>query len=136
MIGAVIITHGTLWDGIMDAASAIVGKIDNLDTVAVVGGDSTDDIRDRLSEAINSTNSGDGVIVFTDMFGGTPSNVALSFLGEAEVEVEMLAGVNLPIVLKFLGRREEVKIPELIRFLMEYGKESIVPAGDMLKEEK
>jgi PTS system mannose-specific IIA component len=132
MISAIIVTHSTLASGLIDAAEIIVGKIENISSVSINKGDSTDEIRERLHSAIEETDHGNGVIIFTDMFGGTPTNIALSFLSEGSVEV--LTGVNLPILLKFLSNRDESSIIELVRDLRECGRESIVPASEMLKQ--
>ncbi|MEE9542380.1 MAG: PTS sugar transporter subunit IIA [Thermodesulfobacteriota bacterium] len=132
MIGAIVVTHNKLADGLIDAAEAIVGKIENVTSVSINKGDSTDEIRERIHDAIKGTDQGEGIIIFTDMFGGTPTNIALSFLSEGTVEV--LTGVNLPILLKFLSNKEENSIAELVRDLRECGRDSIVPASEMLKQ--
>ena len=132
MIGAIVVTHDKLASGLIDAAEAIVGKIENVSSVSINKGDSTDEIRERLHSAIEETRQGNGVIIFTDMFGGTPTNIALSFLSEGSVEV--LTGVNLPILLKFLSNRDESSIADLVRELRECGRDSIVPASEMLKQ--
>lgn len=132
MISAIIVTHSTLASGLIDAAEIIVGKIENVSSVSINKGDSTDEIRERIHSAIEETDHGSGVIIFTDMFGGTPTNIALSFLSEGSVEV--LTGVNLPILLKFLSNRDERSIVDLVRDLRECGRESIVPASEMLKQ--
>jgi len=132
MISAIVVTHGTLASGFIDAAGIIVGTIENVLSVSINKGDSTDEIRERIHGAIKETDQGSGVIIFTDMFGGTPTNIALSFLSEGSVEV--LTGVNLPMLLKFLSNREESSIIDLVRDLRECGRESIVPASEMLKQ--
>jgi PTS system mannose-specific IIA component len=85
-----------------------------------------------LQEALAQVSDGEGVVVFTDMFGGTPSNIALSLLDEGVLEV--ITGVNLPLILKFLGSREGRTIDELAPLLIEYGRKSIVLASEMLKQ--
>ena len=134
MIGAIVVTHSTLASGLIDAAETIVGKIDCILSVSINRGDSTDEIGERIHNAIEELGLERGVIIFTDMFGGTPTNIALSFLNEGAVEV--LTGVNLPILLKFLSNREESSINELVRELRECGRDSIVPASEMLKQAK
>ena len=131
MIGAIVVTHGELAGALVGAAEFIVGNIDDIVSVSIDKGDSTDEIRERLGHGIKEVNSGAGVIIFTDMFGGTPTNIALSFLDEGIVEV--LTGVNLPILLKFINSREEDSISTVLRDLRECGRESIVPASEMLK---
>ena len=132
MIGAIVVTHSKLAEGLIEAAEVIVGKIENVSSVSINKGDSTDEIRERLRVAIEEMHRDGGVIIFTDMFGGTPTNIALSFLSEGAVEV--LTGVNLPILLKFLGSRDDISIADLVRDLRECGRESIVPASEMLKQ--
>ncbi len=134
MVGAVIITHGTLGQSLIDAASGISGEIKNIKAVSVRSADATEGLRDALKAAVSGVNAGNGVIIFTDMFGGTPTNIALSFLAEKGVEV--ITGVNLPVILKFLSHREEKVLKDLAAQLRKYGQESIVLATEMLKEKK
>ncbi|MBI5886397.1 MAG: PTS sugar transporter [Deltaproteobacteria bacterium] len=132
MIGAVIITHGGLGVALVEAAEIITGKAERIQMVTVTGSDAPDGLRERIAAAVNQVNDGKGVVVFTDMFGGTPTNIALSFLDAGKVDI--LTGVNLPILIKFLGHRAEKTLTELTLLLKEYGRTSIVLAGDMLKE--
>ncbi len=134
MVGAVIITHGSLGQSLIDAATGIAGGIENVKAVPVMSADATDGLRDALKAAVSGVNTGNGVIIFTDMFGGTPTNIALSLLDEKSVEV--LTGVNLPIVLKFLSHRNDKPLKDLAAQLKSYGQESIVRATEMLKEKK
>lgn len=134
MIGAVIVTHGGLAQGLIDVAESIAGPMEALKAVSVSRSDNTESIRGMLSGAVKEVNRGDGVVIFTDMFGGTPTNIALSLLEGGRVEV--ITGVNLPMVLKFAGHRTDKKLHELVLYLKEYGQNSIVLAGDMLKEKK
>ncbi|MBI2413233.1 MAG: PTS sugar transporter [Deltaproteobacteria bacterium] len=134
MIGAVIITHGALAGSLKEAAETIAGKIDGIKTVSVTRSDTTESVRALLAASIKAVNSGNGAIVFTDMFGGTPTNIALSFMEDGKVEV--ITGVNLPMILKFVGHRTEKGLSGLAVMLKEYGQSSIVLAGDILKERK
>lgn len=134
MIGAVIVTHGHFADCLLEVAESIAGKIDYIKAVPVMSSDTTEHIREILSKAIRQIDTGDGVLIFTDMFGGTPTNIALSLMEEGRVDI--ITGVNLPIVLKFVGHRKDKTLPELAVFLKDYGHSSIVLAGDMLKEKK
>ena len=108
--------------------------MDNVHVVSVITQDATEGIRARIAVAVKEANSGVGVIIFTDMFGGTPTNIALSLLEAGRVEV--ITGVNLPVLLKFVGHRADKPLDELARLLREYGRSSIVLATDMLKREK
>ena len=132
MIGAVIITHGTLGKAIVEAAEIIIGKADLIQTITVTGSDVPDGLRARIGDAVKQVNAGGGVLIFTDMFGGTPTNIALAFLDPGKVDI--LTGVNLPMLIKFLGHRAEKTLSEITVMLKEYGRTSIVLAGDMLKD--
>jgi len=101
MIGAVIITHGRLAEALLVGAVSIVGTAERVMALSIKGGETSDDIKKMLQEAMIEVSCGEGVIVFTDMFGGTPSNIALSLLDEGVIEV--ITGVNLPLIMKFLG---------------------------------
>lgn len=132
MIGAVIITHGTLGVALVDAAEIIVGKADRIQMITVTGADVPDGLRAKIADAVKQVNDGSGVLIFTDMFGGTPTNIALAFLEPEKVDI--LTGVNLPMLIKFIGHRAEKKLSSLTLLLKEYGRASIVLAGDMLKD--
>ncbi|MBE9529156.1 MAG: PTS sugar transporter subunit IIA [Proteobacteria bacterium] len=132
MTGAVIITHGNLADALCKTAESITGHAEGVKVVPVDKSDNTDEIRAVLATAVDDVDSGEGVIIFTDMFGGTPSNIALSLLNDGSVEV--ITGVNLPLLIKFFCNRSDSSLGELADMLKEYGRESIVLAGDILKE--
>ncbi|MEK6790113.1 MAG: PTS sugar transporter subunit IIA [Deltaproteobacteria bacterium] len=134
MVGGIIVTHGSLAASLKEAAESIAGPMDNVHVVSVITQDATEGIRARIAVAVKEANSGVGVIIFTDMFGGTPTNIALSLLEAGRVEV--ITGVNLPVLLKFVGHRADKPLDELARLLREYGRSSIVLATDMLKEKK
>lgn len=134
MVGAVVITHGRLAEALVEAAEAITGKMEHVRTVSVASTDSTDGIRGVVSASIREVDSGKGVVVFTDMFGGTPTNIALSLMSSGKVEV--VTGVNLPMLIKFVGHRSDKPIHELAAVLKDYGQKSIVLAGEMLKDRK
>lgn len=134
MVGAVIITHGKVAEALIAAAEGITGKIEKVLPVSVANTDSTDGIRGVVSAAIKESDSGKGVVIFTDMFGGTPTNIALSLMGAGKVEV--ITGVNLPMLIKFVGHRGDKPLHELAVTLRDYGQKSIVLAGEMLKDKK
>jgi PTS system mannose-specific IIA component len=134
MVGGIIIAHGTLAESLVKAAESIIGKAENVRTVSVMDGETTEQIRGNLEEAVKDVKKNDGVIIFTDMFGGSPTNIALSILEEGVVEI--LTGVNLPVLLKFLSYRSEMNFAELILQLKEHGQKSIVLTSDVLKGKK
>ncbi len=134
MIGSVIVTHGRLAEALLDAAEAITGKVEGVRILALSRTDTTDGIREVIRSAVSEVDTGEGVLVFTDMFGGTPTNIALSAFEEDRVEV--ITGVNLPMVLKYVSHRSDKGLEELSELLKDYGRKSIVLAGDMLKDKK
>ncbi len=134
MVGAVVITHGRLAVSLVKAAESITGHIERLKTVAVQDSDTTDEISGVLASAVKKVEDGEGVIIFTDMLGGTPSNVALPLLEEDKVDI--ITGVNLPVLFKFVSQRSDKPLGELALLLKEYARGSIVLASDMLKEKK
>ena len=130
MIGMVVVAHAGLARELLVAGEMIVGGIQAAEAVGVTPDARMEDIRDAIAAAIARV-AEDGVIVMTDMFGGTPSNISLSFLEENRVEV--LTGVNLPMIIKFATEREKFGVAELAARLKGCGRESISVAGDYLK---
>jgi PTS system mannose-specific IIA component len=130
MIGLVVVAHAGLARELLQAGEMIVGTIPEAESVGISPNDQVEEIRDSIARAIAKVDR-DGVIVMTDMFGGTPSNMSLSFLKENRVEV--LTGVNLPMIIKFAVEREKCGVGELAARLKGCGRESISVAGDYLK---
>jgi PTS system mannose-specific IIA component len=131
MIGLLLVAHAGLARELLTAAEMIVGKIDKAEAIGIAPDDQVENIRDAIAEAINTVGP-DEVIIMTDMFGGTPSNIGLSFLDENRVEV--LTGVNLPMVIKFFSERTSYGVVALAERLKKCGCESISVAGDYLKK--
>lgn len=131
MIGLVVVAHGKLAAELINAAEMIVGPIDAAVAVEIRPDDSVDIIRTSLATAIKSVSAG-GIIIMTDMFGGTPSNMSLSFLEENRVEV--LTGVNLPMLIKFASDRSRYQVAELAAQLRDCGRDGVAVAGDYLKK--
>lgn len=130
MIGLVLVTHAGLARELLAAAEMIVGPLEMAEAVGIQPGDNVDAIRLSIVSAIDTVKA-DGVLMMTDMFGGTPSNMSLSFLEENRVEV--LTGVNLPMLIKFFSDRSRCGLAELAAQLKACGRESISVAGDYLK---
>ena len=130
MIGLVVVAHAGLAQELLTAAEMIVGSIEAAAAVGISAGDQVEEIRTAIDAAIARVD-GEGVIIMTDMFGGTPSNMSLSFLQEGRIEV--LTGVNLPMIIKFASERDRYGVCELATRLKESGRESISVAGDYLK---
>lgn len=131
MTGLVVVAHAGLAKALINAAEMIVGAIDGVAAVEIKADDSVDSIRLALSSAIESFESGN-IIIMTDMFGGTPSNMSLSFLKESQIEV--LTGVNLPMLIKFASDRDKFGVAELAAKIRDTGREGVTVAGDYLKK--
>ena len=130
MVGVVIITHQSVGEQLIDAAEIIVGSLPQFETVSVTPQDEPADVGRRLQQAIKSADVGGGVLVLTDLFGGTPSNLSLSFLKSGSVEV--LTGVNLPMVLTLATSREGRSLVEVADKAMQSGRDNIRRASTLL----
>lgn len=130
MIGLVLVAHAGLAAALKASAEMIVGPIENCAVVEVAPGERADDIMARVVAAVGASQS-DGTIIITDLFGGTPSNMAMSFLKEGFVEV--VTGANLPMLIEFCSRRARMTVAELAAELQRCGREGIVVAGELLK---
>ncbi len=133
MIGLLIVTHCDLGRELLKAAEFIVGRIDVVDTISITQSLESDQIRKSIGEKISTLNKGKGVLILTDMFGGTPSNLSLSFLKEEKVEV--LTGVNLPMIIAFVQHRSNLNLKELAEKAQKAGKVGISVAGKLLESE-
>jgi PTS system mannose-specific IIA component len=130
MIGALVVSHGHLAQELLAAAEMIVGEISHMQAVSIGWHDDVNEARSEIERRISDVDSGAGVLLLTDMFGGTPSNISLAFLSEA---VEVVSGVNLSMVIKFANHREEKPLLELARLVQDAAQKSIVIASQMLK---
>lgn len=128
MIGVVLAAHKKLGTELLNAAVGIVGALERFESVEFDYGESPEDAVDRLYEAVKRVDAGEGVLILTDMFGGTPTNRSLALLKRSNVEV--IAGVNLPMVLKAHSMRQQMALRSLTEFLRDYGARNIVVASD------
>lgn len=134
MIGGVIVTHGQLANELVLAAEMIVGEINHVVPVSIGWHDDVDVAREEIERAIQRVDAGGGVLLLTDMFGGTPTNIAASFLGRAPVEV--VTGVNLPMVIKLATQEKDETLSDLARRVRDQGQEQIHLASEILKPKK
>ncbi|MBM2828006.1 MAG: phosphotransferase system, fructose subfamily component [Actinobacteria bacterium] len=132
MIGIVVVSHGHLATELLRTAEIIVGKVENVIAVDIDPKMGMDEIHKTVEGAIRTVELGKGVMLLIDMFGGTPSNIGLSFLGTHQIEV--VTGVNLPMIVKLQTARATMSLPDLARYLQEYGQRNITIPGDMLKK--
>jgi PTS system mannose-specific IIA component len=135
MIGIVIVTHGRLGEALIEAAEFIIGRRSKaLVSVSIDINQSAEKLRNNIQEGIKKVDKKDGVLILTDMFGGTPSNLSYSFLEEGHIEV--LSGVNLPILVQAINSREKLELTKLVTSLEKFGKKSISLASGILKGNK
>ena len=133
MIGLVIVTHGGLALEFRSALEHVVGPQTQLETVSIGPDDDMSVRRGQILDAVHRTNNGEGVIILTDMFGGTPSNLAISVMDEAPVEV--IAGINLPILVKLASVRGELDLADAVADAREAGRKYIKVASQELSGE-
>lgn len=130
MTGLVVITHSRLGRELVNAAEFILGKIEQVETVSVETNLDADVLRKQLTSAMSKVDKGGGVLILTDMFGGTPNNISLAFLVEGKVEV--VTGVNLPMLIKAATSRQGKNLAELARVVCDAGRGAISVAGEIL----
>ncbi|HVY86317.1 MAG TPA: PTS sugar transporter subunit IIA [Caulobacterales bacterium] len=123
MIGVVVVSHGRLANEFVAAAEHVLGPQRQMRAVAIGPHDDMEEKRHDILEAVHAVDSGAGVIILTDMFGGTPSNLAISVIHEGEIEV--IAGVNLPMLIKLGEVRERMKLADAARAAQDAGKHYI-----------
>src|SRR5262245_51924512 len=133
MIGVVVVTHGQLATELLNAAEMIVGDLPRFAAVSIGWHEDTGNARDEIAEAVKRVRQDSGVLILTDMFGGTPSNLAMSFLGDG---VEVITGVNLPMLIKLAGLAEQADLLSAAREMREQGRAAIWVASDLLRGEK
>ena len=135
MIGIVIVTHGQLGEALIEAAEFILSnRPDGIESVSIDLSQNVDKLREKIATSIKKVKQKDGVIILTDMFGGTPSNLSYSFLEEGQIEV--ISGVNLPILIQAANMREKMELAKLATNLEAFGKKSISLASGILKGNK
>ncbi len=131
-VGVVIVTHYGLGDEFLHALRLILPEAPTFQSVAMDPNQPVEEMRKAIASALSDQEKGEGVLILTDMFGGTPSNMSLSFLDERHVEV--VTGLNLPMLVKLATFREEVSLEELARLIKEYGQRNISVASELIAD--
>ncbi|MEN8181361.1 MAG: PTS sugar transporter subunit IIA [Myxococcota bacterium] len=131
-VGVVVITHYRLGHEFLQALRLIVPGARGFEAVSVEPAQGVEKMRQAIAEALSKVDQGEGVLVLTDMFGGTPSNIALSFLEERRVEV--VTGMNLPMLIKLATLEEDRPLEELAGFIKSYGQRNISVASEILPD--
>jgi len=134
VIGVVVVTHGQLATELVNAAEMIVGDLPRFTAVSIGWHDEVNDAREDIAQAIERVRGDDGVLLLTDMFGGTPSNLAMTFLEKDRLEV--ITGVNLPMLIKLAGSRHSADLLQVARDMREHGRNAIWVAADLLRGDK
>ncbi len=132
-VGVVIVTHYGLGHEFLHALRLILPDAPRFHAVAIDPSQSVEEMRRSIDETLTAADEGQGVLMLTDMFGGTPSNISLSFLEDRRVEV--LTGLNLPMLIKLAGLRGEKSLEDLAAFIKDYGRRNISVASEILPEE-
>jgi mannose PTS system EIIA component len=135
MVGVVVVTHGQLAAELLNAAEMIVGDLPRFAAVSIGWHEDTNDAREEIAQAVAKVQQGQqghGVLIVTDMFGGTSSNLAMTFLGP---EVEVITGVNLPMLIKLASLQEQASVLDVAREMREHGRNAIWVASDLLRGE-
>ncbi len=134
MIGMVLVTHGRLASEFVAALEHVMGPQDNIRAICIGTSDDMEQRRKDILASIAAVDNGSGVVLLTDMFGGTPSNLAISIMEKTPVEV--IAGVNLPMLIKLADVRQEMGLAEAVASAQKAGRKYINVASGLLREEK
>lgn len=132
MIGLVLVTHGRLAEEFVVAMEHVIGEQDHIATICIGPDDDMEARRADIEAAVKAVDTGDGVVLLTDLFGGTPSNLAISLLETGRVEV--IAGINLPMLIRLGGARKTMGVTDAVAAARDAGKKYITVASDVLGE--
>ena len=131
MVGLLVVTHGKLAEELVAAARKIVGDLPRVEAIAIGWDEDVGVASKSIGDAIHRLDEGEGTLVLTDMFGGTPTNLSLTFLQSGKVEI--VTGVNLPMLIKFSNLRELAKLDEVAAKIRDQGRKAIYAASEVLK---
>jgi len=132
MVGALIVAHSHIGKELIATAKYLVGKMDGIVAVSIDFKMNTFEAKKIISQAIRKIDQGEGVLILTDLFGGVPSNIAFSFLLDKE-KIEVITGVNLPMILTFWNKRENIDLMELAKAVQLSGRRNIVVAKNLME---
>ncbi|MGI8944057.1 MAG: PTS sugar transporter subunit IIA [Qipengyuania sp.] len=130
MIGMILVTHGKLAEHFIDAMEHVVGQQEQVAAICIGPSDDMEQRRQEIADAISAVDTGKGAIILTDLFGGTPSNLAISLLDAGRVEV--IAGINLPMLIRLAGARKAMEVTEAVHAAQEAGRNYITVASEFL----
>jgi PTS system mannose-specific IIA component len=130
MIGGIIVSHGKLAEELLNALTIILGEVVNMEAISIGWYDDVEDSKRKINDSLKRVDQKNGVLIFTDMFGGTPSNLSFSFLKDDRIEI--ITGVNLPMLIKFVSLQRSNKLKEVAKKVVEQGKKNIHLASALL----
>ena len=130
MIGGVIVSHGKLGEELLNALTIILGEAPNIEAISIGWYDDVEESKKKINQSLKRVNQKSGAVIFTDMFGGTPSNLSFSFLKENQVEI--ITGVNLPMLIKFVSLQRSNNLKEVAGKVVEQGKKNIHMVSGLL----
>jgi len=130
MIGGVIVSHGKLAEELLNALTIIIGEAVNIEAISIGWYDDVEESKKKISKSLKRVDQKNGIVIFTDMFGGTASNLSFSFLKNDQVEI--ITGVNLPMLIKFLSLQRRNNLKEVAKKVVEQGKKNIHLASALL----
>ena len=133
MIGMILVTHGRLAEHFVEAMEHVVGKQEGVATICIGPNDDMEQRRQDIADAIGQVDTGDGAIILTDLFGGTPSNLAISLLDTGHVEV--IAGINLPMLIRLAGARKAMGVVDAVHAAQTAGRNYITVASEFLGQD-
>lgn len=130
MIGGIIVSHGKLAEELLNALTIILGEVLNIEAISIGWYDDVEESRKKINQSLKRVGQKNGVVIFTDMFGGTPSNLSFSFLKDNQVEI--ITGVNLPMLIKFASLQRNSSLKKAAKKVIEQGKKNIHLASALL----
>jgi PTS system mannose-specific IIA component len=130
MIGGIIVSHGKLAEELLNALTIILGEVVNMEAISIGWYDDVEESKKKINQSLKRVNQKSGIVIFTDMFGGTPSNLSFSFLKDDQVEI--ITGVNLPMLIKFVSLQRSSNLKEVAKKVVEQGKKNIHLASALL----
>ena len=130
MIGGVIVSHGKLAEELLNVLTIIIGEAVNIEAISIGWYDDVEESKKKINQSLKRVSQKNGVVIFTDMFGGTASNLSFSFLKDNQVEI--ITGVNLPMLIKFVSLQRSNNLKEVAKKVIEQGKKNIHLASALL----
>ncbi len=130
MIGGIIVSHGKLAEELLNALTIILGEVVNMEAISIGWYDDVEESKRKINQSLKRVDQKNGVLIFTDMFGGTPSNLSFSFLKDDTIEI--ITGVNLPMLIKFVSLQRNNNLKDVAKRVVEQGKKNIHLASALL----